>query len=145
MLIDDTLLLPMRGLLWVLKQVHRAALEEREGEAQACTTRLTELYMMLEAGQITEGEFDAAEKELLDRIEQLEAARSGGAESDEGDGDEADDDDEDDEDDDEDDDDGDGGGDDEEDEDEDEEIDEDEESDESEDPSERRDTAPGEE
>ena len=160
MLVDDTFLLPMRGLLWVLKQVHRAVMEEREGEAQACTTRLTELYMMLEAGQITEAEFDSAEKELLDRIERLEAARSGSAESegsddgdDEGQDEDEDGDEEDDEDDEEDDEEEDEEEEDEEEEDDDDDdddddeddIDEDEEPGELEDSSEGRDTAQGKE
>jgi hypothetical protein len=68
-LIDDILMAPARGLFWVFKEIHRAAEEEQANEAEAITTKLSELYMMLETGQMTEAEFDAAEKALLDRLD----------------------------------------------------------------------------
>ena len=70
-LVDDILLAPARGLLWVFKEIHRAAEEEQANEAEAITTKLSELYMMLETGQMTEAEFDAAEKTLLDRLDAI--------------------------------------------------------------------------
>ena len=72
-LIDDLLLFPFRSLAFIFKQVHKAAQKELESEAQASRTRLSELYMMLETGRITEEEFDKEEKKLLDRLEQLES------------------------------------------------------------------------
>ncbi|MEA1050661.1 gas vesicle protein GvpG [Lamprobacter modestohalophilus] len=73
LLIDDLLLSPYRGLLWIFKEIHNAALEEVEGEAARIRNELTDLYMMLETEQIDEEEFDRREGPLLDRLDELEA------------------------------------------------------------------------
>ena len=41
------------------------------GEADRLRESLTDLYMMLETGQITEAEFDEQEAALLDRLDAL--------------------------------------------------------------------------
>jgi len=79
-LVDDILLAPVRGLFWIFKEIHRAVEEEQANEAEAITARLSELYMMLETGQMTEVEFDAAEKTLLDRLDAIKERTSGGKE-----------------------------------------------------------------
>ncbi|MCK9195556.1 MAG: gas vesicle protein GvpG [Syntrophales bacterium] len=84
-LLDDVLLFPVRGLLWVFKEIHHAVEAEQANEADAITAKLSELYMMLETGQMTEAEFDAAEKVLLDR---LDAIREGEERGEAGDDDE---------------------------------------------------------
>jgi hypothetical protein len=73
-LVDDILLSPVKGVLWVFREIHDAAQQELEGEGEAITAALSELYMKLETGQITEAEFDAQEKMLLDRLDRLQAA-----------------------------------------------------------------------
>lgn len=70
-LIDDILLFPVHGILWVFKEIHNAVEADRANESETITARLSELYMMLETGQMTEAEFDAAEKALLDRLDVL--------------------------------------------------------------------------
>ena len=82
-LVDDILLAPARGLLWVFKEIHHAAEEEQANEEEAITTKLSELYMMLETGRMTEAEFDAEEKALLDRLDAIKERESGGEEDDE--------------------------------------------------------------
>ena len=77
-LIDDILLAPARGLFWIFKEIHHAAEEEQANEAEAITAKLSELYMMLETGQMTEAEFDAAEKELLDRLDAIKEGTAKG-------------------------------------------------------------------
>ena len=72
-LVDDILMAPARGLFWIFKEIHHAVEEEQANEAEAITTKLSELYMMLETGQMTEVEFDAAEKTLLDRLDAIKA------------------------------------------------------------------------
>ena len=72
-LIDDILLSPAKGLLWVFREIHDAAQQELAGESEAITAALSELYMRLETGQITETEFDAQETALLDRLDRLQA------------------------------------------------------------------------
>jgi len=98
LLVDDLLLAPLTGLLWVFRKIHDAAQEEMLGEADAITQELRDLYMMLETGRVTEAEFDARERALLDRLEVIQARGSGpgaedtdgDAETDEGDGDDDD-------------------------------------------------------
>jgi hypothetical protein len=70
-LVDDILMAPADGLIWIFKEIHRAAEEERKNEAENLTAKLSDLYMMLETGQMTEAEFDAAEKALLDRLDAI--------------------------------------------------------------------------
>ncbi|MBU1184316.1 MAG: gas vesicle protein GvpG [Proteobacteria bacterium] len=83
-LVDDILLAPVRGLFWIFKEIRDAAEEEQANEAEAITTKLSELYMMLETGQMTEAEFDAKEKALLDRLDAIkERAADGENEEDE--------------------------------------------------------------
>ena len=54
-----------------------AAREEIENEAESITNELSELYMMLETGKITESEFDIREKELLDRLDEIQEQGTG--------------------------------------------------------------------
>jgi hypothetical protein len=79
-LIDDLLLSPVKGVLWVFREIHDAAQQELAGESEAITGALSELYMKLEIGQITETEFDAQEKVLLDRLDRLQAQETAAAE-----------------------------------------------------------------
>ncbi len=78
-LVDDILLSPVKGILWVFREIHDAAQQELAGESEAITGALSELYMKLEIGQITETEFDAQEKVLLDRLDRLQAAEKAAA------------------------------------------------------------------
>jgi len=71
LLVDDILLSPVRGITWVFKQIHQLAEEELEGEADRIRDSLTELYMMLETGEISEEEFERRETELLDKLDAL--------------------------------------------------------------------------
>ena len=70
-LVDDILLSPMKGLLYICKQIHKAAEDDflNEGNVSA---QLSELYMMLDTGMITEEVFNKKESELLNRLEQIE-------------------------------------------------------------------------
>ena len=70
--VDDILLFPVRGLLWIFREVHNAAQQELATGREDINTELSELYMMLEIGKIDEAEFDAREKELLDRLDEIE-------------------------------------------------------------------------
>ena len=56
-LVDDILLAPAKGLLWVFREIYDAAQQELAGESEAITASLSELYMRLETEQITEAEF----------------------------------------------------------------------------------------
>ncbi len=76
LIVDDILLFPARSILWIFREVHNAALQDRAGEAERITARLSDLYMMLETGKISEAEFETGEKELLDRLDQIEEGRT---------------------------------------------------------------------
>ncbi|MBU1053956.1 MAG: gas vesicle protein GvpG [Proteobacteria bacterium] len=70
-LIDDIVLAPMKGILWIFKGINDAVEEERANEAGDITAKLSELYILLETGQMTEAQFDAEEKVLLDRLDAI--------------------------------------------------------------------------
>jgi gas vesicle protein GvpG len=70
-LVDDILLAPAHGILWIFEKVSQAAEEEMAGEADVIKAELRDLYMMLETGKIPEQEYDGREKLLLDRLENL--------------------------------------------------------------------------
>ena len=72
LIVDDILTFPMKGILWVFDEIHNAAEEELANDADAVTSQLQQLYVMLESGTITEAQFDAREAELLDRLEAME-------------------------------------------------------------------------
>ena len=69
MLILDNLLLS--PLLWIFKEINETVQKEQAGEADAVTRSLSELYMKLETGALSEAEFDAAESALLDRLDAI--------------------------------------------------------------------------
>lgn len=71
LLVDDILCFPVRSILWIFREIHNAAMEELENEPEEIAQQLRRLYMQLETGAISEAEFDAAEKPLLDRLEQI--------------------------------------------------------------------------
>ena len=71
LLVDDILLFPASGILWIFRAVNQAAEEAMAGEAEALKAELRDLYMMLETGTISEDEYDIREKALLDRLENL--------------------------------------------------------------------------
>jgi ribosomal protein L29 len=72
LLVDDILFSPVKGINWIFKKIHELAQEELSGEADRIRESLTELYMQLETGEITEAEFDEQEAALLDRLDALD-------------------------------------------------------------------------
>ena len=72
LLIDDILLFPFTSIFWVFRKIHEAAQNELDTEIEDITAELSEIYMMLETGILTEAEFNAREKELLDRLDELQ-------------------------------------------------------------------------
>ncbi|MEY9485060.1 hypothetical protein RKD26_000854 [Streptomyces calvus] len=59
---------PVRGSAWVVRQVLREA-ERLYYDPATIRTELARLEELLEAGEITEEEFDRQEDALLDRLE----------------------------------------------------------------------------
>lgn len=73
-IVDDILLAPLHGLFWIFREIRDSAQQEFANAAETITSELSELYMMLETERITEAEFDAREKELLDRLDNLKGS-----------------------------------------------------------------------
>jgi hypothetical protein len=71
-LVDDVLMFPFQSILWIFREIYNAAQEEMTNEADSITTQLSSLYMRLETGRITEAEFDAEEKILLERLDKAQ-------------------------------------------------------------------------
>ncbi len=72
LIIDDILSFPLSGALWIVREVHNAAQQEMVSETRTITAELMDLHMLLETGKITEAQFDSREKELLDRLDELD-------------------------------------------------------------------------
>lgn len=66
-------LAPVRGVVWVAEQVDAAARQEYYDPA-AIRAELARLAEALDAGEIDEAEFDRAEDELLDRLDEANGA-----------------------------------------------------------------------
>ncbi len=70
-LIDDILLLPVKGFLEIIKKIRDMALEELEDTPEKLQRELLDLQMALETEQITEAEYQTKEKNVLERLEAL--------------------------------------------------------------------------
>ena len=70
-LIDDILLAPVKGVIWIAEKVRKMALEELEDTPEKLQRELLDLQMALEAEQITEAEYEKKEKDILERLESL--------------------------------------------------------------------------
>lgn len=63
--------MPFRGMIRVFEEVAKRAEEEMYNE-DGVKAELTDLYMKLEGGGITEEEFGRREAELVERLEAIE-------------------------------------------------------------------------
>lgn len=77
LVVDDILLSPVKSVLWIFREIYNATQEEFRSQGEAITQELSELYMKLETGRITEEEFDNRESELLDRLEAFNKRQAG--------------------------------------------------------------------
>ena len=71
-LVDDLLTFPIRSLFWIFREIHNAAQEELASESESITAELSNLYMRLETGKISEEEFAGEEKTLLERLDRMQ-------------------------------------------------------------------------
>jgi Gas vesicle protein G len=72
LLVDDILFFPVTSIFWIFREINKIAHDELAGEAQSISEQLRVLYMQLETGRITEAQFDAEEKLLLDRLDVID-------------------------------------------------------------------------
>lgn len=76
-LLDSILLAPIKGPCWIAKKVHDMAMEEFLDEEKV-REELRDLYVSLEAGKISEEEFERREEELVERMEEIESYKEAG-------------------------------------------------------------------
>ena len=72
LLVDDILCFPVTSILWIFREIDKIAHEELDNQGQLINEQLRLLYMQLETGRITEQQFDAEEKLLLDRLDAID-------------------------------------------------------------------------
>ncbi|MCY2982477.1 MAG: gas vesicle protein GvpG [Planctomycetota bacterium] len=70
--LDDLVMSPFKGFLFIAKEVAKAVEQEKENVRANNMTELSALHARLEAGEITEDEFDEREAELLDLLDSQE-------------------------------------------------------------------------
>lgn len=66
-LLDDLLLAPVKGIMWLAEQVHKET-NSQLFDASAIKARLDELQELHDSGLISEAEFCKAEDVLLARL-----------------------------------------------------------------------------
>jgi hypothetical protein len=69
-LIDDILLAPLKGVIWVGKKVNEIIEEELSDEGRI-KEKLMELQLKFELDEISEEEYNKQEKELLERLDAI--------------------------------------------------------------------------
>jgi len=75
-LIDDILLAPIKGIVWLAEKVRDMAVEELEDTPEKLQRELLDLQMALGTEQITEAEHQKREKDILERLEALNKEKS---------------------------------------------------------------------
>jgi hypothetical protein len=77
-LIDNVLLSPISGVMYVFREIQAAADGEATKNAETLRAQLSELYGMLESGRISSDQFDVKEKVLLDQLDGMTQVNEGG-------------------------------------------------------------------
>ncbi len=75
-LLDNLITTP---LMWIAKEINEAVQQEGGDNSETITRSLSELYMKLETGVISEQEFEAEEAVLLDRLDAIEIGKQASA------------------------------------------------------------------
>ena len=73
-LIDDLLLLPIKGFIGIFKEIHEMAEREVSDEGYI-RERLMELQLRFELDEIGEEEYAKQEKELMGRLDAIRKAK----------------------------------------------------------------------
>jgi hypothetical protein len=71
LLLDDVLLAPFRGLVFVCREIAKNA-QEQQVDDEALRQELREAYMLLETGRISQQEFERREALLVGRLEAIQ-------------------------------------------------------------------------
>ncbi|PIP21024.1 MAG: gas vesicle protein GvpG [Candidatus Omnitrophica bacterium CG23_combo_of_CG06-09_8_20_14_all_40_11] len=73
-LIDDILLAPLNGIIWLGKKINEVAEKEFSDEG-LIKEKLMQLQLRFEIDEISEENYNRQEKELLERLEAIRKAR----------------------------------------------------------------------
>lgn len=73
LLIDDILILPVKGFLGIFKKIHEMVERELSDETYI-REKLTALQLHFELDEISEEEYNRQEKELLARLDAIRSA-----------------------------------------------------------------------
>lgn len=73
LLVDDLLTAPVKGLLWIFEEIHKAADADQRARRDEIMAELSALYIALEQGKLTDEAFEAREQSLLDELDELDA------------------------------------------------------------------------
>jgi len=76
-LIDDILLAPLKGVVWLGKKINEVVDKEMFDE-EGIKGKIMELQIQMEMEKISKEEYDKQEKELLSRLEAVRKAKEGG-------------------------------------------------------------------
>jgi len=74
LLIDDILLLPVKGFIGIFKKIHEMA-EKEFSDEDYIRERLMELQLKFELDEISEEEYTKQEEELMARLEAIRKAK----------------------------------------------------------------------
>ena len=75
-LLDDILLAPLNGVIFLAEKIHAQAMEELLDE-DGVRQELRDIYMLLETGKMSDAEFEEREAVLVERLEEIEAYKQG--------------------------------------------------------------------
>lgn len=73
-LLDDILLAPVHGIIWLGEKIDEIIAKE-ENDENTLKERLLELQSLLELGKINEDEYRRRETAILERLEQIIKAK----------------------------------------------------------------------
>ena len=73
-LIDDILLAPLNGIIWLGKKINEVAEKEFSDEG-LIKEKLMQLQLCFEIDEISEENYNRQEKELLERLEAIRKAK----------------------------------------------------------------------
>jgi len=76
-LIDDILLAPLNGIIWLGKKINEVAEKEFSDEG-LIKEKLMQLQLRFEIDEISEENYNRQEKELLERLEAIRKAKEEG-------------------------------------------------------------------
>lgn len=75
-IIDDILLAPLKGVIWIGEKINEVAEKEVSDEGRI-KEKLMELQLKFELDEISEEEYNKQEKELLERLDAIRKAKEG--------------------------------------------------------------------